>query len=258
LQGDNQGVPDGVNKWTTNVNPGVNPNAPESFWLDLELSPNVKLNGNTVYWIVASNGNNANSGYGWFEQENNPYSGGTGARMNPNPARWIIENEDLLFMVRGRYASRITGGAAGDELGFAVTSAGDINKDGKDDIAVGAPYAHNGNTADCGAVYTFLGPLAFNNAAANANYTNYGNATNDHFGWSVDGGDVNNDGYSELLVGAPGYDTPAQDVGQASIWAIPEFKDIIVPLFGTMIIGVLIQRKRRNKPNKIPHRRFKW
>jgi hypothetical protein len=99
--------------------------------------------------------------------------------------------------------------------------------------------------------------LAFNNTAANANYTNYGNATNDHFGWSVDGGDVNKDGYSELLVGAPGFDTPAQDVGQASIWAIPEFKEVLVPLIGTILILLLIQRQRRYKTKRKAHRRHK-
>jgi hypothetical protein len=170
--------------------------------------------------------------------------------MNPANGNWAVQQYELLFIVRGRYAARITGGAAGDNFGYSVTGAGDINKDGRADIAIGAPYTHNGATADAGAVYTFLGPLSFNNTAANANFTNYGNASNDHFGWSVDSGDFNKDGYSEILVGAPGYDKPAQDAGQASVWRIPEFKDIVIPLAG-MLLVIIILRRRARAPRRI-------
>jgi hypothetical protein len=232
------------------VNPGVNPLVVESFWLDPELSPNVKLNGNTLYWIVASNNNQANQGYAWFEQENNPYPGGTGARMNNNNGNWAAQNYELLFMVRGRLETRMTGGAAGDNFGYSVTGAGDINKDGYADIAIGAPYVDNGASADTGAVYTFIAPLSWNNTAANANFTNYGNASNDHFGWSVDSGDFNKDGYSEVLVGAPGYDKPAQDAGQASVWRIPEFRDVLVPMAGTVAVVIMIRRPRHKRTRK--------
>jgi hypothetical protein len=241
LQTNQGGTPSGVNLWTTNLNPGVNPAAQEAFWLDLELSPNLQLQGNTLYWIVASNNNAHPNGYAWYIQDNNPYPGGAGALFRNN---WALQGgRDLLFMVRAHADARITGGSAGDQFGHSVTGAGDIDGDGTDDVAIGAPYADNGSVANCGAVYTFMGNLSFNNMAGNANFTNYGEASNDHFGWAVDSGDFNDDGYSDILVGAPGYDQPAADAGQASIWSIPEFSDLMIPLAGVAIIYIVIRRR---------------
>ena len=47
-------------------------------------------------------------------------------------------------------------GSAGDESGRSVAIIGDVNGDGFDDVAVGAPYYSNGNTAE-GAVYIHHG-----------------------------------------------------------------------------------------------------
>ena len=52
---------------------------------------------------------------------------------------------------------RINGAAVGDKLGYSVSSAGDFNGDGFDDLIVGAPHADpNGNT-DAGSAYVIFG-----------------------------------------------------------------------------------------------------
>jgi hypothetical protein len=100
-----------------------------------------------------------------------------------------------------------TGGADGDKYGFNVSYAGRIDETagGVDDVIVGAPYVDFGGAADRGAIYLFLGATDMSNLnAANADVVIYGEAAGDHFGWSVsDAGDVDGDGYGDILVGAP-------------------------------------------------------
>jgi hypothetical protein len=87
-----------------------------------------------------------------------------------------------------------------DHLGYVVTSAGDLNGDGYDDIALG--LANKAGTAPgMGRTLIFNGGETINNmpdVSINGTYEN------EHFGMSVFGaGDVNGDGYDDLLVGAP-------------------------------------------------------
>jgi len=93
-----------------------------------------------------------------------------------------------------------TGAATSDYLGSSVAGAGDVNGDGYDDIAVGAPFYGGVNT---GRAYVYLGSASGPSSAADWTYTggSYAGA-----GTGVAGaGDVNGDGYDDLLVGS-GYD----------------------------------------------------
>ncbi|MGX5852157.1 FG-GAP-like repeat-containing protein [Dyadobacter jiangsuensis] len=95
-------------------------------------------------------------------------------------------------------------------LGYAVSSAGDVNGDGYSDVIVGAPKYDNGQT-DEGAAFVFPGTAAGLSLAATVLQSNQVNA---QAGMSVSSaGDVNKDGYSDVLVGAPYYDAGQTDEG---------------------------------------------
>lgn len=81
----------------------------------------------------------------------------------------------------------------------AVGSAGDVNKDGYDDIVVGA----HGTNGHQGRVYVYYGNAT--GITTTAAFSDSGENVGDEFGRSVASGDVNNDGYSDIIVGASGY-----------------------------------------------------
>lgn len=69
-------------------------------------------------------------------------------------------NPLLLGSLNGSTGFRIDGVAASDNSGFAVSSAGDVNGDGFDDILVGAYRADPGGTVDAGESYVIFGKSA--------------------------------------------------------------------------------------------------
>lgn len=88
--------------------------------------------------------------------------------------------------------------------GTSVSAAGDINGDGREDIALGA-------SANQGVVYVLFGqdqPFATVNLgelAPGDGIVIGGESAGDHAGSSVaGGGDLNADGFSDLVIGAPG------------------------------------------------------
>lgn len=97
-------------------------------------------------------------------------------------------------------------------FGFSAASAGDVNNDGYDDVIVGAYYYKNIQTAE-GAAFVYHGSAA--GLSATPNWSVESNQTNAEMGWAVAGaGDVNNDGYSDVLVAAPFYDAGQTDEGR--------------------------------------------
>ena len=91
----------------------------------------------------------------------------------------------------------VSGSSALDFFGHSLGSAGDVNGDGHCDFIVGAPFDDPGGVVSGGSasVYSGLdGTLIHRFEGAGAN---------DQLGWSVDGaGDVNADGFADLVVGA--------------------------------------------------------
>ena len=107
----------------------------------------------------------------------------------------------------------IYGADAGDYSGFSVSSAGDVNGDGFDDLIVGALLADAaGNMKDrAGESYVIFGTdtgfgASIDLAALTAaqGFVIYGADADDFSGTSVSAaGDVNGDGFDDLIVGAP-------------------------------------------------------
>jgi len=99
-------------------------------------------------------------------------------------------NVDMIF----------TGAAAGDRFGSSVSSAGDANGDGYGDLIIGAPQINGGNDWK-GQAYVFFGGKNMDNAS---DVTFNGNNSDDLLGRSVSSGDINGDGYTDVIVGALG------------------------------------------------------
>ncbi|RMG48236.1 MAG: hypothetical protein D6718_02225 [Acidobacteria bacterium] len=111
----------------------------------------------------------------------------------------------------------------GAQLGWSVAGAGDIDGDGFDDLAAGAPgYAHFKGEVDSGAVFVWRGSmlgLGPNGNPGNADWSAFANKSYSLLGYDVDAaGDLNGDGYGDIVVGAPFYDNHATDEGAAFVW----------------------------------------
>lgn len=113
----------------------------------------------------------------------------------------------------------IIGRVDGDELGLMTSVAGDLNDDGLPDITVGA-RVNDDNGTSAGSAYVIFGgvSLASTINAGNSDMTILGKAANASLGRGLSGvGDVNNDGFPDLLVGSYLNDDIAVDAGAAYI-----------------------------------------
>jgi len=107
----------------------------------------------------------------------------TGLSSTPD---WFKDGEDV--------------GVLASNFGYSVASAGEVNDDSISDVIIGAPGYDNGR----GKAYVFHG--SGTGLSATADWTAVGGEINDNFGNSVScAGDVNGDGYSDVIVGAYDY-----------------------------------------------------
>ncbi len=95
----------------------------------------------------------------------------------------------------------LTGPLAGQGFGFSVCGAGDLNGDGRSDVAIGAPQTVIGGMNMVGCVYVHYGTNT--GISTTPSLVLNGTQTGAQFGNSVStAGDVNGDGYSDLVVGS--------------------------------------------------------
>ena len=128
----------------------------------------------------------------------------------------------VAYLVRGPIAgtmslsqadARLVGVAADDRAGDLVAGAGDVNGDGLSDILVGA-WGADGLGTDAGAGYLLYGPVTGTWSLSAADVVLFGQAAGDRFGAAgSSAGDVNGDGFDDLLLGAPGRDVGGLDSG---------------------------------------------
>ncbi|MCC5620326.1 hypothetical protein [Nostoc sp. CHAB 5715] len=128
-----------------------------------------------------------------------------------------------LSNLDGANGFTINGIAAGDQLGYSVSSAGDVNNDGFDDLII-AGYAADANGTDSGQSYVVFG--SSNGFSSTLNLSNLNGAN----GFTINGiaagdtatsvssaGDVNNDGIADLIIGAYAADPNGSFSGQSYV-----------------------------------------
>jgi hypothetical protein len=107
----------------------------------------------------------------------------------------------------------LTGDIDGDEFGYAVAGAGDIDGDGYGDLVIGAPNTSVAAFGAAGTARTYMG----RDGAPQVGLTLIASAMGERFGAAVaGGGDLNGDGFSDVIVGAPRADVGGRrDAGEA-------------------------------------------
>ena len=111
--------------------------------------------------------------------------------------------------------AKFNGEAASDVAGIGLSSAGDLNGDGLDDILIGASQNNEGGT-DSGIVYVVLGGVTGTHSLSTAYAEFIGEDSYDYTGSSLSGtGDVDGDGVGDILIGSILNDTTASNAGAA-------------------------------------------
>ncbi|MFN4017796.1 MAG: M10 family metallopeptidase C-terminal domain-containing protein [Reyranella sp.] len=118
----------------------------------------------------------------------------------------------------------LSGGPGSHVFGQSVASAGDVNGDGIDDLIVGDERADAG-AYDTGASYIVFGKTSGFAAHIDLSKLNgingfklSGAAANDRAGYSVaSAGDVNGDGFGDLIIGAPQASLPGDNAGASYV-----------------------------------------
>lgn len=125
----------------------------------------------------------------------------------------LLEADALLY-----------GGTNGDQAGAALAAGGDVDGDGYDDLVVGAPGV-DVNVSNGGEAHLVFGPTLSSGGVLPLAVTDVGfnGPGNSSAGTALGSGDFNQDGLSDLLVGASGLDVPGvgSDLGGVYVLLSP-------------------------------------
>jgi len=123
-----------------------------------------------------------------------------------------------LSSLNGSSGFVLNGVDARDRCGISVSSAGDVNGDGIDDLIIGAREADQIGKVFAGESYVLFGAANLGNGGVGmggtfdlsslngfSGFAIRGIDADDYSGWSVSSaGDMNGDGYCDVIIGAPG------------------------------------------------------
>ena len=120
---------------------------------------------------------------------------------------------ELSDVAEGKGGFVIHGEEGGDQSGFSVSSAGDVNGDGLSDLIIGAYGADPNQEGAAGKSYVVFGqkennsPIELSDIAdGNGGFVIHGEAEGDYISYSgvsvSSAGDVNGDGFADLIIGA--------------------------------------------------------
>lgn len=116
-----------------------------------------------------------------------------------------LNNPFDLNTLDGNNGFVVYGISAADYFGRSVSSAGDMNNDGFDDVIIGADHVMNGSGHSY-VIYggtNFSSPFDLNSLNGSNGFVINGINDNDHSGWPLScAGDVNNDGFDDVIIGA--------------------------------------------------------
>jgi len=171
--------------------------------------------------LYQKNGSAAGNHLGWSVSLAGDVNGDGKADFiigSPNAKPGGVTTDGSAFLYSGATGVllyRRDGSDSSQHFGHSVSSAGDVNGDGKADFIIGAPQASSGGIDSTGSAFVYSG------ATGELLYQKNGSATNDYFGWSVSSaGDVDGDGKADFIIGAHGTDAGGlEDAGSVFVYS---------------------------------------
>ena len=124
---------------------------------------------------------------------------------NPNEGRAFVYHGSAIGLSATPNSTPDDADQAVAFFGFSVASAGDVNGDGYSDVIIGAKYYDDGANSDEGRAFVYHGSATGLSATPNSTPDDCNQALAE-FGFCVaSAGDVNGDGYSDVIIGAHYY-----------------------------------------------------
>ena len=134
--------------------------------------------------------------------------------------RWFFKEDIDLASLKQSEGFAIQGAKAGDTLGSAIGTAGDMNGDGFGDLLIGVAAADGKTRKYSGVSYVIFGKsmpfstIDLSSLSLVDGITIYGADEHDGSGFSVsEAGDMNGDGYGDIVIGAYGAIPTTEDDG---------------------------------------------